>query len=67
MRAEAASAGFYSSPWGTKHPRIQIITIEDMLDGRRIDYPQSQANVTYKRAKRYKPPSGTPQRLPHVE
>ena len=23
MRAEAASAGFYSSPWGTKHPRAR--------------------------------------------
>jgi DNA modification methylase len=59
MLAEAADAGFYKSPWGTSHPRIQIITIEEMLDGRRIDYPKSQANVTYRRAKRYKPPVGT--------
>jgi DNA modification methylase len=52
MRREAASAGFYSSPWGTKHPRLQIITIEELLAGGRIDYPQSQANVTFKKAVR---------------
>lgn len=52
MRREAASAGFYSSPWGTKHPRLQIITIEELLAGGQIDYPQSQANVTFKRAVR---------------
>jgi hypothetical protein len=38
MREEAASAGFYESPWG-RHPRIQLLTIEGLLDGRRIDYP----------------------------
>jgi hypothetical protein len=27
MRAEAASAGFYTSPWGGTHPRIQLITV----------------------------------------
>ena len=39
MRREAASAGFYESPWG-KHPRIQLLTIEDLLGGKSIDYPQ---------------------------
>ena len=27
------------SPWG-KHPRIQLLTIEDLLGGKSIDYPQ---------------------------
>jgi len=70
MRAAAAEAGFYESPFGAgkKHPRIQIITIEELLDGRRIDYPQSQANVTYKRAKRHRAaPKELPVRLPHTE
>jgi hypothetical protein len=35
MRAEAAEAGFYTSPWG-KHPRIQILSVADLLEhGRR--------------------------------
>jgi site-specific DNA-methyltransferase (adenine-specific) len=51
MRAEAASAGTYSSPWGD-HPRIQLLTIEELLDGRRIDMPPPGTSVTYKRAPR---------------
>ena len=52
MREEAASAGFYESPWG-KHPRLQLLTIEQLLKGGRIDYPATPgANVTYKRAAR---------------
>lgn len=49
MTKEAASAGFYASPWG-KHARIQILTIEDLLEGKRIDFPAGSANVTYKAA-----------------
>lgn len=68
MTREAASAGFYNSPWGTTHPRIQIITIEALLNGQRIDYPPSQANVTYKKADRYKRPATSAKRkLPGIE
>jgi len=49
MRKEAASAGFYTSPWG-KHPRIQLVTVEDLLTGKTIDRPPAQASVTFKRA-----------------
>ena len=49
MRTEAASAGFYTSPWG-KHQRLQILTIEDLLTGHSIDRPPVQASVTFKRA-----------------
>jgi site-specific DNA-methyltransferase (adenine-specific) len=50
MREEAASAGFYDSPWG-KHPRIQLLTVGELLDGKRIDYPQTAGvNRTYKQA-----------------
>jgi len=38
MRKEAASAGFYTSPWG-KHARLQLITIADLLTGKTIDRP----------------------------
>ena len=56
MRREAASAGFYKSPWG-KHSRIQILTIADLLGGKSVDYPQA-ADVTFKKAPRvrHEPP-----------
>jgi hypothetical protein len=50
MRAEAASMGFYESPWG-KHPRLQILTVAEILAGKGIDYPRTAGtNVTYKQA-----------------
>ncbi len=50
MRTEAASAGFYNSPWGKKYPCLQIITVEELLAGKEIDYPPTGANVTFKKA-----------------
>jgi len=53
MRTEAASAGFYSSPgWHTKHPRLQILTVAELLDGTGIDCPSRHTNVTFRRAPR---------------
>jgi hypothetical protein len=49
MRKEAASAGFYTSPWG-KHARLQLVTVEDLLTGKTIDRPPIQTSVTFKRA-----------------
>ena len=58
MRAEAASAGFYESPgWGTTHPRLQILTVEGLLEGKKIDMPAvGQQRATFKQA-----PKGTPE------
>ncbi len=54
MRTEAASAGFYERAWGrTKHPRIQILTVEDLLGGANVDYPPWSGNVTFTRARRH--------------
>jgi hypothetical protein len=54
MRAEAASAGFYVSPWGN-HPKLQILTVGELLDGRSIDYPKTAGiNQTFKRAPKAK-------------
>jgi site-specific DNA-methyltransferase (adenine-specific) len=54
MRTEAASAGFYESPWG-KHPRLQMLTVAELLDGRGIDYPRTAGiNQTFKRAPKAK-------------
>lgn len=49
MRKECANAGFYASPWG-KHPRLQLLTVEDLLTGKTIDRPPPQTSVTFKRA-----------------
>jgi hypothetical protein len=54
MRREAASAGIYKSPWGS-HGRIQILTIEEILAGCKIDYPPAkQVNVTFRKAPKAK-------------
>jgi hypothetical protein len=60
MRTEAASAGFYESGWtvggvGKKHPKIQIITVGELLDGKTIDAPPMQDVRTFKKAPRVKP------------
>jgi DNA modification methylase len=54
MRKEAASAGVYKSPWGS-HPRLQIMTIEELLTAHKIDYPPArQVNITFKKAPKAK-------------
>ncbi len=50
MRTEAASAGVYQSAWG-KHAKLQILTIEDLLSGKRVDMPNTRGvNVTFRQA-----------------
>ncbi len=40
MNQEAVSAGFYSSPgWNQTYPRIQILTIEQLLQGAKVQMP----------------------------
>lgn len=54
MRQEAAGVGLYTSPWG-KHPRLQILTIEELIEDKGIDYPPSrQVDVTFKKSPRVK-------------
>jgi hypothetical protein len=49
MKADAASAGFYEAiEWNRQRfPRIQILTIADLLAGKEINYPKA-LNVTFK-------------------
>jgi len=56
MRSEAASAGFYDSPgWKTRHPRLQILTVEELLEGKTIDMPAvRQQGATFKKAPKAK-------------
>lgn len=41
MRAEAASAEYYTSPWG-QHQRVQIRTVEELLSGAQLDAPPTR-------------------------
>jgi DNA modification methylase len=54
MRSEAAAAGFYTSPLRSTHPKIQLLTIAELLSGKRIDYPSWQENMTFKKAPKAK-------------
>jgi hypothetical protein len=51
MHKEAAEAGFYTSPMNTQHPRIQILSIEDLLAGKK---PAWRDLRTFKRAPKSK-------------
>ena len=66
MRTEAASAGFYKSPWGN-HPRLQILTIAELFDGKGINYPHPAGNLTFKRAPRAETPVAEQLELAPVE
>jgi hypothetical protein len=56
MLKEAASSGFYDSPgWGSSYPRLQILTIQDLLGGKTIQYPAPRhSSVTFKKAPKAK-------------
>jgi hypothetical protein len=63
MRTEAASAGFYKSPWGS-HPRLQMVTVGELLAGLKLDAPPSrQTSVTYKRAPKALPKAAEQRRI----
>ena len=51
MVTEAVSAGFYESElWQKKYSRIQILTIEEILEGKEIDMPSAYS--TFKQAQK---------------
>jgi DNA modification methylase len=60
MVKEALDAGYYHSPiWNKDYPRIQIITVEELLNGKTVDMPpQAQTNVTFAKAPKVKKKEG---------
>jgi site-specific DNA-methyltransferase (adenine-specific) len=55
MRAEAAGAGFYKHPIGTdRYPRLQLLTVKELLEGMKLELPQARVDVTFKQAPRAK-------------
>jgi hypothetical protein len=52
---EPAGPGFYACPgWGTSHPRIQLLTIRELLEGKGLDYPHV-TGITFKKAPKAQP------------
>ena len=52
MIAEAASAGIYKTPNGKKYPRIQLLTVEGLMNKtQRAEHPDYEPDVNYKSAK----------------
>ena len=56
MQTEAVTAGFFESKtWGKQYPKIQLLTIADLLSGKRIDMPPiKQVDKTFKKAEKFK-------------
>ena len=54
MKVEALDAGFYHSPiYDKDYPKIQILTIEDLIKDKTVDMPpQTQTSVTFAKAPR---------------
>jgi site-specific DNA-methyltransferase (adenine-specific) len=62
MRREAAGAGFYNSNlYKQQYPRLQILTIEDLLGGKAIAMPPRIDMRTFKKAPQAKRKPGTRQ------
>jgi site-specific DNA-methyltransferase (adenine-specific) len=63
MRSEAAGAGSYESPgWGRRYPRLQILTVAELLAGRSIDMPPARhTSVTFRKAPKGKGDEGAGQ------
>lgn len=57
MTTEAVSAGFYRSPgWNRDYPKIQILTIEELLRGGEVKMPPQFG--TFRQAPRAQQGSG---------
>lgn len=53
MKKEAVATGFYKSPvWMKDYPKLQILTIQELLEGKGIEYPP-KTNITFKKAKKH--------------
>ncbi len=59
MRAEAASAGYYTTKHWGKYPRLQILTVEELLNGKMVAYPAASQRIdkTFKKAPKAQRPS----------
>jgi hypothetical protein len=57
MKTEAVTAGFYSSRWGNRYPKVQLLTVTELLAGKKIEMPPIQhVGATFKKAPRVAKP-----------
>lgn len=62
MQTEADSAGLYYSPgWNTDYPRIQIMTVEQLLDGAQPQMPPT--GITFAQAPKVKQNGGKQEQI----
>ena len=56
MLEEAVTAGYYEPEHfpGYQYPRIQILTIKELLEGNQAQYPRMAPPATFKRAQRHR-------------
>jgi DNA modification methylase len=60
MKREAAEAGFYTSADGSKYPRLQLLTIQGLMEGtERLERPWHVRDVTFKAAPKHRPAAAT--------
>jgi len=60
MIVEAVSSGYYKSPLGHNYPKIQMLSIKELLEGKKINYPSRATGIdtTFRKAKKYKGKQG---------
>ncbi len=62
--ARATAGHFESAMWGKKYPKIQLLTVAELLDKRAIEMPPvRQVGATFKKAPKAKPKQGEQQTL----
>jgi DNA modification methylase len=64
MKKRAAEAGLYKSSDGSTYPRLQILSIQQILAGKQPDYPRHRADATFKKAPRSRPAAAENLTLP---
>ena len=60
MQTEAVTTGFFESKtWGKKYPKVQLMTIAELLAGKKISMPPiRQVDKTFKKAAKHRGPDG---------
>jgi site-specific DNA-methyltransferase (adenine-specific) len=56
MEREAAAVGRFTDGWGRSHPRLQIITLAELFQGKKPDIPYVDPGAAFKRTIREERP-----------
>ena len=66
MKTEAVTTGFYeSTTWGRKYPKVQLLTVAELLAGKQIDMPPiKQVGATFKKAPKASSPKAENMKIP---